>query len=303
MPAAPRARRLRLPRAPRLRRDGARAAVLLAPALVVVVGLFGGALALAVAQSFGYLPFVDGWQWSTEAWTALPADVEVRRAVGLTLRLSLTATVLASALAVAAALLIRSTRRGRALLTAVFASSLPVPHVVGAAAMLLLLGQSGFASRVGAGLGLLEQPSDFPALTDDAVGWGILAEYVWKETPFIGVVVLAALARGVDELEEAARTLGASWSQRLRRVVLPHVLPSVAATSVVVFAFTFGSYEVPRLLGRPFPTTLPVVSFEAYSDADLASRPRAMAIAVLLGLVVCVTAVVYLKIVDRVARR
>lgn len=36
------------------------------------------------------------------------------------------------------------------------------------------------------------------------------AHFVWTEKPFVGVIALATLSRGVDELENTARTLGAS---------------------------------------------------------------------------------------------
>ena len=65
--------------------------------------------------------------------------------------------------------------------------------------------------------------------------------------------------------------------------MLPLLAPAVAAASVLVFAFTFGSYEVPFLLGRPFPATLPVVAYQRFRDTDLTARPRAMAIAVVIA--------------------
>lgn len=286
---------MRLPR-------GARTALLLAPALLVVGGLFLGGLGLGVAASLGYQPFLPHTGLSLAAYRELLHDVEVRRSLVLTGRTAVLATAASCVLAVVAALLLRATRRGRRLATFVFQLNLPVPHLVGAAAMLLLLGQSGLLARVLHAGGLVGAPASAPALTNDAFGWSILAEYVWKETPFIGVVVLAALSGGVEELEGAARTLGAGAWQRFRFVVLPVLTPAVLSTSIIVFAFTFGSYEVPLLLGQPFPATLPVVAYQAYSDTDLAARPRAMAIAVVLAVVVTVAVLAYAALTERVLR-
>lgn len=280
-----------------------RIGLLLAPAVGVVGVLFVGGLALGVAQSLGYLPFLDGWRWSTDAYAAMWHDPAVRASVGLTLRVSLLSTLLATVLGVAAALLVHRTRRGRRLLSAVFAAPLSVPHLVGALAMLLLLSQSGLLSRLTHTAGLTAAPADFPALTADRFGVAIIAEYVWKETAFVGVVVLAALSSGVDELEAAARTLGAGAWQRFRHVVLPLVAPSVAATSVLVFAFTLGSYEVPLLLGSPFPAALPVVALQYHQDVDLAARPEAMAISVVIAVFVSALVVLYMSTVDRFVRR
>lgn len=281
---------------------GLRTALLLAPALVVVGGLFLGGLVLGVLQSLGYQPYLGSSGLTLAAYRGLLTDVEVRASLLLTFRLALLATVLSSVLGVAAALMLRRTGRGRRLATALFQANLPVPHLVGAAAMLLLLGQSGLLSRVLFAFGLVDAPAQAPALTGDAFGWAILAEYVWKETPFIGVVVLAALSGGVAELESAARTLGAGAWQRFRFVTLPLITPAVLTTSIIVFAFSFGSYEVPLLLGQPFPATLPVVAYQAYADTDLASRPRAMAIAVLIAVLVTLVVLVYSALVERVLR-
>ena len=282
--------------------QGLSTSLLLAPALVVVVVLFGGGVVMGVLASLGYQPFLPGRELSLDAYRGLLDDVEVRRSLVLTFRIALLSTLVSAVLAVGAALLLRGTRRGRRAALLVFQLNLPVPHLVGAAAMLLLLGQSGLVSRLLFAVGLVDAPAGAPVLTNDAVGWAIMAEYVWKEVPFIGVVVLAALSGGVSDLEDAARSLGAGAWSRFRFVVLPHITPAVVSTSIIVFAFTFGSYEVPLLLGQPFPATLPVVAYQAYADTDLTARPRAMAIAVLITFLVVLVVLAYSLLTERVLR-
>jgi len=276
--------------------------LLLAPALGAVLVLFGGGVVMGVLASLGYQPFLPGRELSLDAYRGLLDDVEVRRSLVLTFRIALLSTLVSAVLAVGAALLLRGTRRGRRAALLVFQLNLPVPHLVGAAAMLLLLGQSGLVSRLLFAVGLVDAPAAAPVLTNDAVGWAIMAEYVWKEVPFIGVVVLAALSGGVSDLEDAARSLGAGAWSRFRFVVLPHITPAVVSTSIIVFAFTFGSYEVPLLLGQPFPATLPVVAYQAYADTDLTARPRAMAIAVLITFLVVLVVLAYSVLTERVLR-
>ena len=140
-------------------------------------------------------------------------------------------------------------------------------------------------------------------MTGDGFGWGIIAAYVWKETAFLTVIALAALGRGVDDLENAARSLGARPWQRLVHVTLPVIAPAVAGGAVLVFAFTAGSYEVPYLLGRPYPATLPVVALQYYNATDLTARPQAMAVAVLITVLSGVMVAAYLFVAGRLARR
>ncbi len=285
-------RSTRLPRALRI-------CLLLAPALLVVLVLFGGGLAQALAQSFGYQPFLPARPLGLDAYRELWADPAVRASIGLTLRIAVLSTTAAAVLGVAAALLVRSLGRSRAAFAALLQVTLPLPHIVAALAIGLLLAQSGELSRVAASVGLVDGPAQFPALTQDGFGWGIIASYVWKEAPFVAVLVLAVLTKGVADLEDAARALGAGTWQRLRHIVIPALAPALGAASVLVFAFTFGSYEVPFLLGRPFPATLPVVAYQQFRDPDLEARPLAMAIAVVTVLLVGLCALAYLRLADR----
>jgi putative spermidine/putrescine transport system permease protein len=151
--------------------------------------------------------------------------------------------------------------------------------------MLYLFSQSGAFARLSHAAGLIAGPADFPALTHDPFAIGIILVYVWKELPFITLILLASLQGiGVDH-ESTARTLGATRWQAFRHVLLPMLLPGLLSASALVFAFAFGAYEVPLVLGAHAPKALPVLAWQAYTDTDLASRPEAMAMAVIIALV------------------
>lgn len=277
---------------------GARVGLLLA-----IVGVFFvGGVAQAVAQSLGYQPYLPSSRISPDAYVELWNDPAIRASLLLTARVAAVSTTSAAVLGVTAALLIRSLRRSRSWVAAIFQANLAVPHLVGALCM-LLLSQSGSLSRLSHAVGLTGPPSNFPALTNDVFGWGTIAEYVWKETPFLTVIALASLGGGVRDLENAGRSLGANAWQRLVHVTLPLLAPSMAAGSILVFAFAAGSYEVPYLLGRPFPATLPVVALQYAGATDLTSRPKAMAVAVLISLFSGAVVAAYLWLLSRLSRR
>ncbi len=275
--------------------------LLLAPALVVVGVFFVGGVAQAVLQSLGRQPLLGEPDWSLDAYRTTFADPAFRGSIWLTLRVTVISTALATGGGVAIALTVRRVaRRG---MTTLLQSTLAVPHLVAALCVGLLLSPSGSISRLGAAVGLVPDAASFPELTGDAFGWGIIASYTWKEAPFIAVVALAALSPRVAELEDAARTLGAGFWSCLRSVTLPLITPPVVAASLLVMAFATASYEVPRLLGRPFPATLPVVAFERFRDPDLTARPQAMVIAVVLSGLTLTLAAAYLALVTRLSRR
>lgn len=282
---------------------GIRVCLLLSPALTVIGVFFVGGLGQALAQSLGHQPYLPTSRLSVDAYTALWTDPAVRASLLLTARVAVLSTAVSAVLAVTAALLIRRLGRGRATVTALLQANLAIPHLVGALCMLLLLSQGGLLSRLAHAAGFAMSPAAFPAVTNDRFGVAIIAEYVWKETPFLTVLVLAALSNGAADLEAAARVLGARAGQRLRHVILPLLAPSLAGGSILVFAFAAGSYEVPYLLGRPYPATLPVVALQYYNDTDLTARPQGMAVAVLIAVLSALTVAGYLLIVSRLSRR
>ena len=154
-----------------------------------------------------------------------------------------------------------------------------------------------------AALGLIGEPREFPALLYDPYSVGIILTYVWKEMPFIALVVLAALRGVAGELEEVARTLGANAWQRFWYVVFPVISPGIIAASLIVFAFTFGAFEVPYLLGKSYPTILPVMAYNEYRDLDLIfARPVAMAINILIALITAIIAAAYLRLARDLGR-
>ena len=260
-------------------------ALLLAPALLVLVGLFGGGLAVGVARSLGHSPVAGDLSLGLDAYRAVLADPRIRASFGLTLYIAAIATALSVVLGIAAAALLRGALRGRRLALFLFQVNLTIPHLVGAIGILYLVSQSGQFARLAHLAGLIARPGDFPALVFDPAAVAIVAQYVWKEVPFIGLVALANMQAVGPDLEAAARTLGAGRLRAFCSVMLPTILPGVLAAAALVFAFAFGAYEIPALLGASYPQTLPVLAWRRFTDVDLAARPEAMALGMLVALV------------------
>lgn len=269
---------------------------MLAPALGVVVLLFGGGLALALLQSVGYLPAIGRTTFSLDAYRQIFSDREFYQSLLLSLWIALASTAVSTVLAIACALALRRAFRGRRLATFIFQLNIPIPHLVGAIGILFLFSQSGFLARLGHRVGLIQTPNDFPALVFDPFAIGIILEYVWKGTCFIGIILLAVLQSTGDGYENVARTLGASRWQRFRSVTLPLLLPGILSSSILVFAFTFGAFEVPLLLGQRYPSALPVLAYRRYTDVDLNARPEAMAISVVIAVVVTLLIFAYMRL-------
>lgn len=252
--------------------------LLLAPTVLLLGGVFGGGLVVGIAQSVGLFSVVDVHGPTLRFYPEVLHGDDTVRSFVLTLYVACVATALALVLGVMFALLLRRAFRGAGVLRVLIQLPLPVPHLVAAVGVALVLGQSGLLARGLHALGVIDQPAAMPALIYDRGAVGIIAAYVWKETPFMALAALAALRANGNDLEHAARALGAGRRQTLRHVTLPLIAPGLLGAAVIVWAFTFGAFEVPLLLGQSYPRMLAVEAWQRYNEPDLSIRPGALAL-------------------------
>lgn len=275
--------------------DRLKIGLLLFPALSIIIVLFFGGLLIGLMRSFNYMPIIGLNQPDLSAYISVFTDKEFYLSFLLTFHIAFTSTLISCILAVGAALLLRRQFIGRAVINFLFQLNLTVPHLVGAIGILYLFSQSGSFARLAAQWDMISSPSDFPALVFDPFAIGIILQYVWKEVPFIGVIILANMQSIGEDYESVARSLGASRWQAFRHVLMPLIFPGMLSASVMVFAFTFGAYEIPAILGASFPAALPVLAYRKYTDVDLAARPEAMAMAIVIALLSAVMIYLYVR--------
>jgi putative spermidine/putrescine transport system permease protein len=270
---------------------------LLVPALVPTVGVLTLGIGSALAQSLGLAPLIGPSHLSVQAYRDVLATGGVLTGLAVTLAVAAVSTTLALAIGFTTAVLVQHSRRGGRLLAAAATATVPIPHLVGAAAIGLLLADSGLVARlVGAA------PGTFPALVAGPWWIAVIVEYAWKESAFVLVVVLGAMAGLERDLDETAAVLGAGSFQRLRRVSLPLAAPALVVAGSITFAYVTGAYEVAWLLGRTYPEPLPVLALRLFNNADLTARPQALAVAVMTVAVASTALVAGAIVLRRVSR-
>ncbi|MEY2848182.1 MAG: hypothetical protein RI885_847 [Actinomycetota bacterium] len=258
---------------PRTRRSRLVGTLMVLPALVPALFVVVGGTGAAVIQSLGLMPLIGPVRFSIDAYTAQASSLPV--SIGVSLGIAAASTIVAAVVGFLAALVIVSGRFGGRFIALVSASTVTVPHLVGAASIGLLLADSGFLPR------LLGIPSDeWPRLVAGPWWVAVIAEYGWKESAFVALVVAGTLATRIARYDETAALLGAGRMQRLRFVMVPLALPALVVSCTITFVYTLGSYEVAWLLGRTYPEPLPVMALRLFSSISLTSRPEAAAVAV-----------------------
>jgi putative spermidine/putrescine transport system permease protein len=98
----------------------------------------------------------------------------------------------------------------------------------------------------------------------------ILVGHIVFTLPFMVRTVASAFQRhDLVALEEAARTLGASFRQRFMGILVPAVFPAIVAGSLMVFTLSVGEFNLTWMLHTPLTRTLPVGLADSYASMRL----------------------------------
>lgn len=278
--------------------------VQLMPVLTVLTILFGGALVLAVMQSLGFAPWFGVNTFPDFSYFgALWGSWSFWQSLGLTLYYAFASTGIALVMGIFLALALVRFFPGKSLYKYLYKLPLMIPYTVGIALAVITLGNGGMLSRIFAFVGLIGDPSEFPQILKTHYGWGIIAVYVWKQTPFVTLTIYAVLLGVGRETEEAAAILGANKRQIFFDVTLPQILPGIVSSTLIIFAFNIGAFEAPFILGGGFPDTLPVVAWRYFNDADYTLQLQGMATVVSIALIASGILYSYLAVYRRYERR
>lgn len=179
------------------------------------------------------------------------------RALSGTLQTSALSVVISTLLGVILAFAVSLLKlRTRSALTFLILMPLIVPSQTMALAWIELLGAQ---SPILKPLGLAPLPGTANPLYSTG---GIALVMGIEHMPLVFIAVRAALRVLPADLVEAARIIGIPAGRIGRSIVLPIVMPSVLAGSLIAFTAAIGNFGVPALLG--IPGRIPVLTTQIY---------------------------------------
>ena len=227
--------------------------------------------------------FSDGlagfWDTITSPQTLSAVELTVVQSVLVTLLNIVMGTVIAW-------VLVRDRFPGKAVLDVVIDIPFALPTIV---AGLVLLSLYGPQSPIGVNVANT-RASVFLALA-------------FVTLPFIVRTVQPVLEELEADVEEAAASLGASRLTTFRRIILPSLVPSIAAGAALSFARGISEYGSLVLLSGNLPNRTEVVSVRVLTYIENGD-PASAAAAATLMLVVALAVIVALDVIQRrVARR
>jgi sulfate transport system permease protein len=245
------------PRAARASRDRAETALSL--------GIVTTFLTLIVALPIAALVWEAKSAGAQSFWNAVTAP-EAVSALKLTLGASLVVSALNAVLGtVTAWVLVRDEFRGKALVNAIVDLPFALPTIV---AGLTLLALYGPRSPVGVDV----------AYTRIAI---VLA-LMFVTLPFVVRTVQPVLHELDPEVEEAARSLGASELTAFRRVVLPNIFPGIVSGVALAFAKAVGEFGSLVIITGNLPYKTEVSSVYIFGRIESGDSASAASVAVVL---------------------
>ncbi|MFA6807643.1 MAG: ABC transporter permease subunit [Eubacteriales bacterium] len=270
--------------------------IYLFPALGVIVVFFLGGFILALIQSLGYFPAIGLDDFTLNYYKEVLSDPQFLESLGYTLYIAAVSTAISTVLGTILAYALLKTSLKNSIISFLYKIPIAVPHLVAALMIVFILSQGGVMARFFIKTGLITETADFPAFFFTRNALGIIIIYVWKEIPFVAFMVYAVMKNIHRNLGEVASTLNASERQVFCHVILPLSMPSIISASVIVFAFSFGAFEIPYLLGVTYPKTMSVWAYYSYISSDLMERPVAMVINIVISLICsCLVLIYYLS--------
>ena len=113
---------------------------------------------------------------------------------------------------------------------------LPVVIGLGASSLLwywLFSPRSGLVNAALTDLGLIDKPVLWLGVDTNVSNWAVIISVVWKVLGFGMLLFVAAIQAIPAEISESAMVDGASYWQRVRRLILPLTMPTVLFVTLV----------------------------------------------------------------------
>jgi spermidine/putrescine transport system permease protein len=228
-------------------------------AVAIYVFLFAPIVLLVLfsfnANRYGTFP-ITGWTftWYRQAF----ADYQIHDALSTTIKVGLQVTAVSTLVGTAAAFpLVRSRLPFREGIRIVFILPIMIPGLL-----------------IGVSLLVLFTSTFHTTLSPETA---VVGQSVYT-TPFV-ILLVAARLQGFDTaLERAAADLGANTFQRLRRVVMPLILPAIVAGALFAFTLSLDEFIITYFLIGGH-NTLPIF---IYTQVKFGITPEVNAVATML---------------------
>lgn len=129
-----------------------------------------------------------------------------------------------------------------------------IPFIVAGQCMRTFLAKNGLMNNILVSVGILDIDQ-----TASFLDWrGLVLAFVWKQTPFVALLVSGAMASLDRSTIDAARNLGASRLRVLVEIIVPQVRPTLVVGLILSFVTMMSVLSVPMMISGESPTMMTV---------------------------------------------
>ena len=169
-------------------------------------------------------------------------------------------------LALIMALLMMERLRGSDLLVYIYSIPLAISDLAAGIIWFSIFTERGYLNSVLHGLGLLEKPFLFLNYQTNWPFVAVVLAEVWRATSIVFVILVAGLQSIPRDYIEAAQVFGANWFQRVWRVVLPLLRPSIQTALILRTILAVQVFAVVVALAGRGMTVLAAEAYRWYSE-------------------------------------
>ena len=163
---------------------------------------------------------------------------------------------------------------GKRLVVAIISFPISFPGVLVAWAMIVLLGRAGLLPQLLAFL-TGEGASTYAIVFSF---WGLTAGYTYFTLPRVTMSMVSSIEKIDQNVEEAARSLGASRLQTFRHVTLPVIAPAIASAVTLAFSVCMAALGTALLIASAVVDILPLMIFNVIMGQQDYAAGAAMAV-------------------------
>lgn len=213
---------------------------------IVTAMLVCAPIVVIALQSIQSAPLYDVVRsWTLDSYFRLFGNQEFRGAVGNSLGLAAVATIVATTLGVASAIIIaRLEVPGRAWLESAMLGPIYISQLVLALGWYVLYGPSGYVSLL-----FKQLLGGVPWNLSSISGMGVLGGLAMA--PAVMLYCTSSLALTDASLEDAARSAGANPFQVVRSITLPLLRPAIVYSVLLTFVGGLEMLSIPLVFGWP----------------------------------------------------
>jgi multiple sugar transport system permease protein len=250
--------------------------LLLLPSIIFLIIFFAypmiEAFALAFRARDGGFTFMH--------FNRMIRDVAFAPAFRTTLILLIIIIPVQFALALTMALLVQAKLKFSSFFLYIYSIPLGISELAAGIVWFAIFTERGYLNTILTGLGILERPFIFLGFQN--AGWLLMAVViaeVWRATSIIMVILVAGLQSIPNEFMEAADIFGANLWQKIWRVILPLLKPSLQVALILRTILAFQVFAVAIAVAGRGVTLLAAEAYRwynAYRDPNVAAAYAAL---------------------------